>query len=172
MSQVALIVDITHYQVLPALPIVSGDIKKISKLLSTYGNFQVRYLPRKAQSQSSSLKVVQKELEDLIRALLYPKTAHIPSTALLYFTGHCLQRHHSPSEIFLATSDAYPSQGRWGISLSWLQHLLQLSPIQNLIVWLDCCYSEPLNFTFSELTPKIGKSYSLIVTNRCFQMMP
>ena len=175
MSQVALIVDITHYQVLPALPIVSGDlsdVKEISKLLSTYGNFQVRYLPRKVQSQGSSLKVVQKELEDLIRALLYPKTAHIPSMALLYFTGHCLQRHQSRSEIFLATSDANPAQGRWGISLSWLQHLLQLSPIQNLIVWLDCCYSEPLNFTFSELTPKLGKSYSLIVTNRCFQMMP
>lgn len=87
MSQVALIVDITHYQVLPALPIVSGDlsdVKEISKLLSTYGNFQVRYLPRKVQSQGSSLKVVQKELEDLIRALPYPKTAHIPSMALLY----------------------------------------------------------------------------------------
>ncbi|EDN71311.1 WD-40 repeat protein [Beggiatoa sp. PS] len=78
-----------------------------------------------------------------------PKSEHLPTTALLFFAGHGLQKEIKENhyEGFLATSEASPDEDEWGISLQWLRELLEKSPIPQQIVWLDACHSgELFNF--------------------------
>ena len=166
MSQVALVVDISHYQFLPPLhsPFVQG--KPIPRVLSQYGNFQVKTLPR---DHNESGTVSQRELEEMLLALLLPKGDHIPRVALLYFTGHILCRHQGVTEYFLATSETHPGQGCWGIRWQWLEELLRQSPINHLIVWLDGCYGEAIAWDFQGMIPKAEGSYSLLAACRTFQ---
>ncbi len=166
MSQVALVVDISHYQFLPPLrsPFVQG--KPVPKVLSQYGNFQVKTLPR---DQVEPGTVSQRELEEMLLALLLPKGNHIPRVALLYFTGHILCRHQGVTEYFLATSETHPGQGCWGIRWQWLEELLRQSPISHLIVWLDGCYGEAIAWDFQGMIPRAEGSYSLLAACRTFQ---
>lgn len=166
MSQVALVVDINHYQFLPPLrsPLVPG--KPIPKVLSQYGNFQVKTLPRDHGEPGT---VSQRELEEMLLALLLPKGNHIPRVALLYFTGHILCRHQGMTEYFLATSETHPAQGCWGIRWQWIEALLRQSPINHLIVWLDGCYGEAIAWDFQGMIPKAEGSYSLLAACRTFQ---
>jgi hypothetical protein len=109
--------------------------------------------------------------EDDLRAeiikLFKPQAGEV-DTALLYFAGLGLRREYQnengevKTEGFLATSDSKaPRKNTWGISLKWLRELLQESPVQQQVIWLDCSYSGEL-FNFTE-TDEVTKKH-----DRCF----
>ncbi len=116
------------------------------------------------------MPVTQKELENAILHLFRPLGDRVPQTALLYFTGHALRKNQGIVEEFLATSDANPAQGNWGISLQWLQAIINSSPIPQILIWLDCCYGEALDFKFDQLIPRKGGSISILATRRGFKL--
>lgn len=173
--QTALIVDTQTYQILPPLPNEVVKREQLRQYLSEYGDFQVRSLPQGSKTvttESTVLQasVAQKELENAILHLFLPLGDRVPQTALLYFTGHALRKNQGIVEDFLASSDANPAQGNWGISLQWLQSIINRSPIPNILIWLDCCYGEELDFTFNHLSPKAGGSISVLATRRGFKL--
>jgi uncharacterized caspase-like protein len=138
MSRDALVIGINEYTDLDYLENPANDAKAIAKLLETKGGFRVKRL----------LNVAFEELEDAIVQLFNPESDQLPETALLFFAGHGLRKLVGGiAENYLASSDVNPQHNNWGLSLQFLQKLLQKSKIKQQIVWLDCCYSgELLNF--------------------------
>ncbi|NJL35960.1 MAG: hypothetical protein HC899_03785 [Leptolyngbyaceae cyanobacterium SM1_4_3] len=167
MSRDALVVGINSYDGLNRLTAPANDAEAIAQLLTHHSDFQVKRLPEVVQD--NSLRVGQKtqvtleELEEAIVQLFLPSGRSIPDTALFYFSGHGLRKERGIPEGFLATSDADPKSGNWGIRLKWLRELLQQSPVRQQIVWLDCCFSGEL-FNVDEANPgEKGKG-----RDRCF----
>ncbi len=156
MSRDALIVGINQYQSLPALTASAADAEAIAARLQTQGEFRVQRLPEVIKDGQSTVgrrrSVTSQELETALIQLFKPKGKNLPTTALFYFSGHGLQREAGVQEGYLATSDADPSRGNFGISLSWLRRLLQQSPVRQIVVILDCCHSGEL-LTFSDADP-------------------
>ncbi|MEB3311110.1 MAG: pentapeptide repeat-containing protein [Snowella sp.] len=173
--QTALIVDIQTYQVLPPFPDEMAKYSQLRQYLSEYGNFKVRSLPHGNRAASPEVNmermpVTQKELENAILHLFHPHGDRVPQTALLYFTGHALRKNQGIVEEFLATSDVNPAQGSWGISLQWLQAIIQSSPIPQILIWVDYCYGEILDLKFDQLLPNPGGSLSVLAARRGFKL--
>jgi len=135
----------------------AADAEAVAQILETYGQFRVRRLPEMYDPEGNphvaakphpTQLVRVKTLQEAIANLFNPPSRQVPDTALLFFAGHGLRNDQGGvSEGFLATSDAKPQDGKWGVSLQWLRRLLQESPVRQQIVWLDCCHSgELLNF--------------------------
>lgn len=181
MNREALVVGINRYPFLKDKPTSNPrhlrtpaeDAEEIAQILEKYGNFRVRRLPQvynqdgkpQVDRNPEPQKLVRgTELEEAIALLFNPPGRHIPDTAILFFAGHGLRKHQGGvSEGFLATSDVFPQEGKWGVSLRWLRQLLQSSPVRQQIVWLDCCYSGEL-VNFEEADPgNLGKG-----RDRCF----
>lgn len=80
-------------------------------------------------------------LEEALIKLFKPAGKTIPQTAIFYYSGHGLQRQAGIQEGYLATSDANPAAGHYGLSLHWLRRLLQESPVSQRVILLDCCNS-------------------------------
>ncbi|WP_309735970.1 caspase family protein, partial [Chamaesiphon sp. OTE_75_metabat_556] len=149
----ALVVGINyypHHTTLKPLTAAANDAETIAVQLERYGfqTFRVHRLPRMADrkgelhidTEAGVVKI--QELREAIANLLNPPDRHPPETALFFFSGHgWRQTIDGREEVFLATSDVLPSDCNYGISLSELGHLIQTSPVKNLIIWLDCCYS-------------------------------
>jgi hypothetical protein len=160
----ALVVGINYYPshtTLQPLTAAANDAETIAVQLERYGfqAFRVQRLPRKANQKGewqidADAGVVRiKELREAIGNLLNPPDLHPPETALFFFSGHGWRKTvNDKEEVFLATSDVLPSDGDYGLSLSELGSLMQTSPVKNLIIWLDCCYS--------------GKSIEYLPTNK------
>jgi WD40 repeat protein len=160
----ALVVGINYYPshtTLQPLTAAANDAETIAVQLEQYGfqAFRVQRLPRKANQKGewqidADAGVVRiKELREAIGNLLNPPDLHPPETALFFFSGHGWRKTvNDKEEVFLATSDVLPSGGDYGLSLSELGSLMQTSPVKNLIIWLDCCYS--------------GKSIEYLPTNK------
>ena len=152
MSRDALVVGINTYQdeSLPNLQFPAENAEAIAQCLENHGDFQVRRLPGAIDQKQrypyvgKGLEVTLQQLEEALVELFKPEEKHVPDTALLYFSGHGLQKTRGISESFLASSNVYPSFGFYGLSLSWLRRLLQESPVRQQIIWLDCCHSEEL----------------------------
>ena len=161
----ALVVGINRYSVLrdektrkpQHLAKPATDAEAIAQMLENYGNFSVRRLPEVDipegkrgvdPNPAPDFLVTLPVLERAIAQLFNPPGKSIPDTAVLFFAGHGLRKQQGEvTEGFLATSDANPKKGKWGVSLRWLRELLEKSPVRQQIVWLDCCYSgELLNF--------------------------
>lgn len=149
----ALVVGINTYGLLDPLKAPADDAEAIAQLLTQYGSFRVRRLPaiRDRENPENDLGRVGKttsitlsQLEAALVQLFLPEGEEIPETALLFFSGHGLRKERGIQEGFLATSDVNPDLGNWGLSLQWLRRLLQESPVQKQIIWLDCCYSGEL----------------------------
>ena len=174
MSRDALIVGINQYQSLPVLNAPASDAAAVADCLQTQGEFRVHRLPEVIKDGKASVGrrrgVTTQALESALIQLLKPKGKNIPTTALFYFSGHGLQRDAGIQEGYLATSDADPSHGNFGISLFWLRRLLQQSPVRQLIVILDCCHSGEL-FTFSDADPgaRAGTDYLLMAASREYE---
>jgi uncharacterized caspase-like protein len=154
MNRDALVVGINQYPFLKDTPTSkakhlntpASDAEAIALRLEEYGGFRVRRLPESIQEEQRRVdpkKLVQgNELYEAIIQLFNPVGDSVPQTALLYFAGHGLRRNlGGVTEGFLATSDSDPRKNQWGVSLRWLRDLLQKSPVQQQMVWLDCCYS-------------------------------
>ncbi|MBF2026921.1 MAG: caspase family protein [Oscillatoriales cyanobacterium C42_A2020_001] len=170
MRREALVVGISLYE--PSLPNLQApveDAEAIAECLKQYGDFNVTTLPGpNQQGHVAKSRVSRERLEAAIIELFKPPTqtsTNIPNTGLLFFSGHGLRKTKGISEGFLATSDV-DLKDNWGISLRWLHDLLRASPVQQQIVWLDCCYSgEFMNF-MDEL--KQADPGNLEQRDRCF----
>ncbi|MEM8806375.1 MAG: caspase family protein [Cyanobacteria bacterium P01_G01_bin.38] len=157
MSRDALIVGINTYQNLPDLGAAATDAEAMAQVLQTQGEFRVQRLPE-VVAEGQRLAVGQRTavttqgLEDALIRLLKPPGNSAPSLALVYFSGHGLQREAGIREGYLATSDTNVAVGNFGISLSWLRRLIEDSPVRQIVVLLDCCHSGSI-FNFKEANP-------------------
>jgi hypothetical protein len=156
----------------------AADAEAVAQILEKYGNFTVRRLPevyspegkRGVDPNPPSHNLVQvPDLEKEIAHLFNPPGRIRPDTALLFFAGHGLRKEQGGvTEGFLATSDVNPAQGKWGVSLRWLRELLQKSPVQQQIIWLDCCHSGELLNILDEANPgKEGKAVDRCLIAAC-----
>ena len=161
------------YTTLPGLTAAAEDAEKVAEQLEKYGYrpFRVGCLPgtlnQKGESKidrDGAVKV--QELQEAIANLFNPPPPNpVPETALFFFSGHGWCRTVAgKKEVFLATSDALPKAGIYGVSLSWLGEQLQTSQAKRVIVWLDCCYSGQL----IEFKPT-NKDYCLITATRSYE---
>ncbi len=174
MSRDALVVGISTYQCLPSLNAPSHDAEAIAQRLQTDGDFRVARMPEIVQAGQSRIgfktQVTVTELEAALIRLFKPKGTNVPQTALFYFSGHGLQKDAGVQEGFLATSDANPSAGFYGLSLFWLRRLLQESPVRQRIVLLDCCHSgELLNFLEADPGARSGTDRLFMAASREYE---
>ncbi|MBW4499713.1 MAG: caspase family protein [Scytonema hyalinum WJT4-NPBG1] len=182
----ALVVGINRYPVLrdekrqpQHLKKPAVDAEVIAQTLEKFGNFKVQRLPEMyheggkrgvdANPEPRNLVTVS-ALEAAIARLFHPAKHSPLDTALLFFAGHGLRKEQGGvTEGFLATSDANPQNGKWGVSLRWLRELLQNSPVPQQIVWLDCCHSGEL-LNFDEVDPgtgNLGKARDRCLISAC-----
>ena len=172
----ALVVGIDRYPAqtnLPDLTVAQKDAEDIAQQLEQYGyeTFRLQRLPQqpyqKGEGQSETRGLVRlEELEAAIANLFNPPPPNEPpETALFFFSGHGWRKAiDGKEEVFLATSDVFPQEGIYGVSLNWLGEQLQASRVKRLIVWLDCCFSgELLKFLPTE------KDYCLITATRSYE---
>ncbi|MEO0455597.1 MAG: caspase family protein, partial [Cyanobacteria bacterium P01_A01_bin.114] len=157
MSRDALIVGINHYQNLPGLGAAATDAEAMAQVLQTQGEFRVQRLPEvvtdgQRLAVGRQTAVTTQALEEALIRLLKPPGNSVPSVALVYFSGHGLQREAGIREGYLATSDTHVGIGNFGISLSWLRRLIEDSPVRQVVVLLDCCHSGAI-FNFKEANP-------------------
>ncbi|MBD2304727.1 caspase family protein [Chroococcidiopsis sp. FACHB-1243] len=172
----AQVIGINYYpdfSKLKPLTAAAEDAKKIAEKLEQYGyrTFRVQRLPetsnQKGESQNDLQGAVKaKELREAITNLFNPPPPNPPAeTALFFFSGHGWDHTiNGKREVFLATSDAFPEEKIYGISLRWLGEQLRKSQVKRVIVWLDCCYS-------GELIGYIptDKDYCLITATRSYE---
>lgn len=174
MSRDALVVGISAYQWLPALGAPAHDAEAIAHQLQVNGDFRVTRMPDVIQNGQSKIgvksPVTLAELEAALVRLFKPKGNNIPQTALFYFSGHGLQKDAGIQEGYLATSDANPNAGFYGLSLFWLRRLLQESPVRQRIVLLDCCNSgELLNFLEADPGARAGTDRLFMAASREYE---
>lgn len=145
MSRDALIVGINTYQYLAELQAPAHDAESIALCLESFGECRVTRLPEAIIQQKPAVSqrsvVTTADLEAALIKLFKPAGKTIPQTAIFYYSGHGLQRQAGIQEGYLATSDANPAAGHYGLSLHWLRRLLQESPVQQRVILLDCCNS-------------------------------
>ncbi|ABW33342.1 nSTAND1 domain-containing NTPase [Acaryochloris marina] len=173
MSRDALIVGINRYQYLPDLKAPALDAEAIAQRLEDDGEFDTLYrLPEIIiQGETKKPEIGEKgsvfitKLKQALTQLFLPKSQQIPKTALFYFSGHGLpdQDLVGVDKGYLAASDTNKNNPSSGLSLLWLQSLLSKSPIQQQIIWLDCCHSGSILVNVGAANPGHGES-----KDRCF----
>ena len=145
MSRDALVVGINAYQYLPELQAPAQDAESVARCLESFGECRVVRLPEAIIHQKPGVSprgpVTTSVLEEALIKLFKPAGKTIPQTAIFYYSGHGLQRQAGIQEGYLATSDANPAAGNYGLSLHWLRRLLQESPVRQRVILLDCCNS-------------------------------
>ena len=153
----ALVVGINTYPKLGNLPTPANDAEAIAARLEQNGRFTVKRLPDietpGAIAVGQKTHVFKKELVEELKQLFTPKKEQeVPDTALFYFSGHGIQTDDGVEQkSLLATSETDPETGN-GFSLESLRTLLQVSPVKQKIIWLDCCHSGDL-LNLSEADP-------------------
>jgi hypothetical protein len=126
----ALLIGVDSYEYLPALTGCVNDVLALHKLLSEHangdGNFDCRAYSghRDTVSRGTLLKGVDKLLE--------PGA----DVALLYFAGHGMPANQ---DVVLAPQEAMTAHD--GVSLSTVLGKVQESPISEIFIILDCCFS-------------------------------
>jgi hypothetical protein len=145
MSRDALVVGINTYQHLPGLRAPAQDAESVARCLESFGECRVVRQPEVITQQKPAIGprgiVTTPMLEEALIKLFKPAGKNIPQTAIFYYSGHGLQRQAGIQEGYLATSDANPAAGHYGLSLHWLRRLLQESPVRQRVILLDCCNS-------------------------------
>ncbi|MBE9139453.1 caspase family protein [Nodosilinea sp. LEGE 07088] len=145
MSRDALVVGINTYQHLPSLRASAEDAESVARCLEGFGECRVVRLPEVITHQKPAISakgaVTTSILESALIKLFKPSGKTIPQTAIFYYSGHGLQRQAGIQEGYLATTDANPAAGHYGLSLHWLRRLLQESPVRQRVILLDCCNS-------------------------------
>lgn len=163
MKRQALVVGINRYPNLKDskgnsqhLTYPATDGAEIDRLLREYGHFEVKRLPEICTDDAIQVDengtVIKETLQREISKLFNPDNGDIPTTALLFFAGHSLQEPLPRNKVkgYLATSDA-DNKRIYGVPFDWLLEELIDSPVQNQIIWLDCCHSgEFTNLTFAQ----------------------
>ena len=164
------------YTTLKKLTAAAHDAESIAIQLENYGyeTFRVQRLPRrynqKGEWEVNAQDVVRaKDLKTAITNLFNPPApSKPPEMALFFFSGHGWRKTvNGQEEVFLATSDVLPEENIYGVALSWLGEQLQTSPVQKLIIWLDCCYSGEIFKYLDKIAP--DKDYCLITATRSYE---
>lgn len=178
MSRDALVVGINTYthSSLGSLGAPAEDAEAIAQQLYQNGSFRTVHRLPEVEAEDGlrvgqKTKVTLNELEDSLVQLFNPSGQNLPETVLFFFSGHGVRKDKGIQEGFLATSDADPNAGFYGLSLQWLRRLLQESPIRQQIIWLDCCYSGEL-LNFAEADPGDrgkGRDRCFIAASRGFE---
>ncbi|MGP1385164.1 MAG: nSTAND1 domain-containing NTPase [Thainema sp.] len=174
MNRKALVVGINTYTHLHSLNAPAADANAIADRLEQDGDFGVIRVPEAITQQhdqliptvGKTLSVTQVDLEKQLRLFFDPDSPQCPDIALFYFSGHGLRDPdggYGLDKGYLATSDTDPNRSRSGISLAWLRNLVSRSPIENQIIWLDCCHSGGLLIDIDAANP--GQNSR---RNRCF----
>ncbi len=164
------------YTSLNKLTAAARDAESIATQLENYGyeTFRVKRLPHKSNLKGEwkvdaeeGVKAI--ELKTAITNLFNPPASSKPlEMALFFFSGHGWRKTvNGQEEVFLATSDVLPEEDIYGVALSWLGEQLQSSPVQKLIIWLDCCYSGELLKYLDKIAP--DKDYCLITATRSYE---
>jgi WD40 repeat protein len=174
MSRDALVVGISSYRWLPDLGAPANDAEAIAQILQTKGDFRVQRMPEIVKNNQTQVGITTPvstaELEAALVKLFKPKGNNIPHTALFYYSGHGLQKDAGIQEGYLATSDANPEAGVYGLSLFWLRRLLQESQVRQRIVILDCCHSgEILNYLEADPGAKSGTDRLFMAASREYE---
>ncbi|TVQ07508.1 MAG: hypothetical protein EA368_14100 [Leptolyngbya sp. DLM2.Bin27] len=145
MSRDALVVGVNTYQNLPSLQAPAQDAESVARCLENFGECRVVRLPEAITHQQPVISqrgvVTTAMLEEALIKLFKPAGKNVPQTAIFYYSGHGLQRQAGIQEGYLATADANPATGHYGLSLHWLRRLLQESPVRQRVILLDCCNS-------------------------------
>ncbi|MGB3138459.1 MAG: caspase family protein [Nodosilinea sp.] len=145
MSRDALVVGLNSYQYLPRLQAPAQDAESVARCFENFGECRTVRLPETIVDQKPTISersaVTTAALEAALIKLFKPAGKTVPQTAIFYYSGHGLQRHAGIQEGYLATSDANPAAGHYGLSLHWLRRLLQESPVPQRVILLDCCNS-------------------------------
>ncbi|MGF1566726.1 MAG: caspase family protein [Nodosilinea sp.] len=156
MSRDALVVGINTYQHLPSLTAPANDAESVARCLESFGECRVLRLPEAIRDRKPAVSpqapVTTQMLEEALIRLFKPSGKTVPQLAVFYYSGHGLQRNAGIQEGYLATSDANPNTGNYGLSLYWLRRLLQESPVRQRVILLDCCNSGEL-FNILEADP-------------------
>ncbi|HEY9762022.1 MAG TPA: caspase family protein [Trichocoleus sp.] len=174
MSRDALVVGINAYQKLPTLNAPAIDAEAVGQCLERFGEFRVYRMPEVIQSGHAAVGqkggVTTRQLEEGLIRLFKPAGKNVPQAAVFYYSGHGLQRNVGIREGYLATSDADPDRGHYGLSMFWLRRLLQESPVRQRIIWLDCCHSgELLNFLEADPGAKEGTDRLFMAASREYE---
>lgn len=174
MSRDALIIGINTYQHLPSLGAPAKDAESVARCLESFGECRVMRMPEAIRNQKPTVSqqavVTTKMLEEGLIRLFKPAGKNIPQTAIFYYSGHGLQRNAGIQEGYLATSDANPALGHYGLSLYWLRRLLQESPVRQRVVILDCCNSgELLNVLEADPGAKAGTDRLFMAASREYE---
>ncbi|MCT7991090.1 nSTAND1 domain-containing NTPase [Laspinema olomoucense] len=173
----ALVVGINCYlnSNLGRLNTPANDANAVAQRLHEMGFDEIRGLPSPRGETGlwvdpgRDSKVSKDELENDIDWLFaIEDNSNIPEIALLFFAGHGLRYvKGSKSKGFLATSSANPKEfdsEKWGVSLVDFRQILEVSPVTQQIVILDCCHAGEV-FNYKE-SSEIDPGNSEIVT-RC-----
>lgn len=128
--QRALLVGIDHYDSYAALGGCVNDVSALRPLLDAHEdgdpNFECLALT------SDSTRVTRDGLLGEVARLLAPGV----NVALLYFGGHGVQRHN---DVALVTTDG--TELSPGVLLSEVLTQVQQSPVPEVVIVLDCCFS-------------------------------
>ncbi|MBK8454291.1 MAG: caspase family protein [Thiofilum sp.] len=149
--RIALIIGVSQYNNsrtgLANLVAPVTDAQTIYDVLYQYGDFDsLQTLPLGTQGVDSSGFVYATELLERIKELFNPSTTDEVELAVIYFSGHGVSDRGQV--VYLSASDE-----RLAVALSWLANLAKSSSIQNICIWLDCCYSGEI-LEFAELGDK------------------
>ncbi|HIK43553.1 MAG TPA: caspase family protein, partial [Leptolyngbyaceae cyanobacterium M65_K2018_010] len=174
MSRDALVVGINVYQHLPSLNAPAHDAEAVARCLESFGECRVLRMPEAICHQKPAISqqsgVTTPMLEEALIRLFKPAGKNIPQTAIFYYSGHGLQRHAGIQEGYLATSDANPTAGHYGLSLYWLRRLLQESPVRQRVIILDCCNSgEFFNILEADPGAKAGTDRLFMAASREYE---
>ena len=175
----ALIVGINRYPEYTNfndLTVAALDGENVAQRLEQYGYepFRIQDLPlgltQKGAGALPNRGIVKlEELRSAVANLFNPPPPNQPpETGLFFFSGHgCRQEVDGIEEVFLVTSDAFPDVGIYGYPLRELGEQIATSPVKQVVIWLDCCYSGEL----LSLLPFIptDKAYCLITATRSFE---
>ena len=172
----ALIVGINRYPEYTNfndLTVAGLDGKNVAQRLEQYGYepFRIQDLPmgltQKGAGGVPNRGIVKlEELRSAVANLFNPPSLNQPpETGLFFFSGHgCRQEVDGIEDVFLVTSDAFPDVGIYGYPLRELGEQIATSPVKQVVIWLDCCYSgELLNFIPTK------KIYCLITATRSYE---
>jgi regulation of enolase protein 1 (concanavalin A-like superfamily) len=136
MEKYALLVGVSNYDTLPALPGATRDIKEISKILqdSSLGGFLSENITLLEDPDRT-------KIEDEIYELFDDRKKD--DLVLFYFAGHGLLNHLG--EFYLAARHTCRKRGKLkditAISAKYLQEKMGQSLSEQQVIILDCCFS-------------------------------
>ena len=126
----ALLVGIDHYEKVSPLAGCVNDVVALEPLISRHDDESPNFECMAAVS--SQQRVDRGLLLENIDSLLAPGV----DVALLYFAGHGMEER---GDVVLVTQEA--ARANEGVAFSMLLGKIQSSPIREIIVILDCCFS-------------------------------